>query len=360
MTAFAMPRIDLRGRTLTTAQLRTALPRGGVDVDSVLPTVRPIVDDVAARGAVAALEYGATFDGVRPDAVRVPVAELDAALDRLDPDIRAALEVAIERTRAVHADQRRTDTTTLLGTGASVTERWVPVERVGLYVPGGTAVYPSSVVMNVVPAQAAGVESLVVASPPQAAFGGLPHPTILAAARMLGEMWDRDECDFLDVTMGLWRLQEVMREIAARSPADLPSLKVPRSALFSPMPGDQHNFGTLMIEEVFSRAGWQSEALVRPDRRDLLDRLGQRPFDMVGLTLARDWPSGAVTDLVRAMRNASANSRITVLVGGRMINENPGLVETIGADGTGVDALAALDTAESLMKDYAINSQNLR
>lgn len=191
MTAFAMPRIDLRGRTLTTAQLRTALPRGGVDVDSVLPTVRPIVDDVAARGAVAALEYGATFDGVRPDAVRVPAAELDAALDRLDPNIRAALEVAIERTRAVHADQRRTDTTTLLGTGASVTERWVPVERVGLYVPGGTAVYPSSVVMNVVPAQAAGVESLVVASPPQAAFGGLPHPTILAAARMLGveEVW---------------------------------------------------------------------------------------------------------------------------------------------------------------------------
>jgi len=191
MTAFAMPRIDLRGRTLTTAQLRTALPRGGVDVDSVLPTVRPIVDDVAARGAVAALEYGATFDGVRPDAVRVPAAELNAALDRLDPDIRAALEVAIERTRAVHADQRRTDTTTLLGTGASVTERWVPVERVGLYVPGGTAVYPSSVVMNVVPAEAAGVESLVVASPPQAAFGGLPHPTILAAARMLGveEVW---------------------------------------------------------------------------------------------------------------------------------------------------------------------------
>jgi methanogenic corrinoid protein MtbC1 len=180
------------------------------------------------------------------------------------------------------------------------------------------------------------------------------------AARMLGEMWDRDECDFLDVTMGLWRLQEVMREIAARSPADLPSLKVPRSVLFSPMPGDQHNFGTLMIEEVFSRAGWQSEALVRPDRRDLLDRLGQRPFDMVGLTLARDWPSGAVTDLVRAMRNASANPRITVLVGGRMINENPGLVEKVGADGTGVDALAALDTAESLMKAYAINSQNLR
>jgi histidinol dehydrogenase len=191
MTSFAMPRIDLRGRTMSAAQLRMALPRGGVDVDAVVPTVRPIVDEVAERGAVAALEFGARFDGVRPDTVRVPVAELERALMRLDPDIRAALEVAIERTRAVHADQRRTDTTTLFGSGAAVTERWVPVERVGLYVPGGNAVYPSSVVMNVVPAQTAGVESLVVASPPQAGFGGLPHPTILAAARLLGvdEVW---------------------------------------------------------------------------------------------------------------------------------------------------------------------------
>lgn len=153
--------------------------------------MRPIVDDVARRGALAALDAGERFDGVRPAAVRVPVAELDAALSRLDPSVRAALEVAIDRTRAVHADQRRTDTTTLFPSGAAVTERWVPVERVGLYVPGGTAVYPSSVVMNVVPAQAAGVPSLVVASPPQAAFGGLPHPTILAAAALLGvdEVW---------------------------------------------------------------------------------------------------------------------------------------------------------------------------
>lgn len=191
MKPFAMTRIDLRGRALTAAKLRSALPRGGVDVDAVLPTVRPIVDDVAERGADAALEYGEKFDGVRPAGVRVPVSELRSALARLDPDVRAALEVAIERTRAVHADQRRADTTTILGPGATVTERWIPVERVGLYVPGGTAVYPSSVVMNVVPAQAAGVESLVVASPPQAGFGGLPHPTILAAAQLLGveEVW---------------------------------------------------------------------------------------------------------------------------------------------------------------------------
>ena len=191
MPTFAMSRVDLRGRALSAAQLRAALPRGGVDVDAVVGSVRPIVEDVAARGAMAALDYGQKFDGVRPDRVRVRVAELTAALAALDPDVRAALEVAIERTRAVHADQRRTDTTTALAPGATVTERWVPVERVGLYVPGGTAVYPSSVVMNVVPAQAAGVESLVVASPPQQAFGGLPHPTILAASALLGveEVW---------------------------------------------------------------------------------------------------------------------------------------------------------------------------
>jgi histidinol dehydrogenase len=186
-----MARIDLRGATLSAAQLRAALPRGGADVDAVLPTVRPIVDAVAERGAAAALDFGESFDRVRPPAVRVPVAELDAALVGLDVDVRAALQVAIERTRAVHADQCRADVTTTLGPGETVTQRWVPVERVGLYVPGGNAVYPSSVVMNVVPAQTAGVGSLVVASPPQAEFGGLPHPTILATARLLGvdEVW---------------------------------------------------------------------------------------------------------------------------------------------------------------------------
>jgi histidinol dehydrogenase len=186
-----MARIDLRGADLSAARLRAALPRGGADVEAVLPTVRPIVEAVAERGAMAALDFGESFDGVRPSTVRVPAAELDAALAGLDRDVRSALQVAIERTRAVHADQRRTDCTTTLGPGATVTERWIPVERVGLYVPGGNAVYPSSVVMNVVPAQAAGVGSLVVASPPQAAYNGLPHPTILAAARLLGvdEVW---------------------------------------------------------------------------------------------------------------------------------------------------------------------------
>jgi methanogenic corrinoid protein MtbC1 len=180
------------------------------------------------------------------------------------------------------------------------------------------------------------------------------------AARMLGEMWDRDECDFIDVTMGLWRLQEVMREIAARSPTDLPSLNVPRSALFSPMPGDNHTFGTMMIEEVFSRAGWQSEALVKPERRELLDRLAQRPFDLVGLTLARDCPSAALANLIKAIRSASINPQIAVLIGGRMVNDNPDMVAQVGADGTGADALAALQVAETLMKATSRSTQNLR
>jgi len=146
--------------------------------------VRPIVEAVAERGAEAALEFGESFDGVRPATVRVPSAALQTALDGLDPDVRDALRVMIERTRTVHADQRRTDVTTTLGPGATVTERWVPVERVGLYVPGGNAVYPSSVVMNVVPAQAAGVERIALATPPGP--DGHVHPVTLAAAALCG------------------------------------------------------------------------------------------------------------------------------------------------------------------------------
>ncbi|MDQ4008653.1 MAG: histidinol dehydrogenase, partial [Actinomycetota bacterium] len=170
---------------------RATLPRAEMDVEHVLHRVRPVIEDIRDRGVDAVLDYTDKFDGVRPERVRVPAAELSRALDELDPAVRSALEESIARARRVHADQQRTDSTTQVVPGGTVTERWVPVERVGLYAPGGLAVYPSSVVMNVVPAQTAGVESLVVCSPPQAEFGGLPHPTILAAAQLLGveEVW---------------------------------------------------------------------------------------------------------------------------------------------------------------------------
>jgi MerR family transcriptional regulator, light-induced transcriptional regulator len=180
------------------------------------------------------------------------------------------------------------------------------------------------------------------------------------AARKLGEMWEQDECDFLDVTMGLWRLQEVMREVAARAPVDFAGLAIPYSALFSPMPGDHHNFGTLMLEEVFARGGWRSEALIKPERRELLDRLARQPFDLVGLTLARDCPSAALTNLIKAVRNVSANPHIIVLVGGRMVNENPEIATEVGADGTGADALTALELADGLVKTAAARDLNLR
>jgi histidinol dehydrogenase len=186
-----LTRTDLRAGLPPTAQLRALLPRADVNVDAVLERVRPIVAEVAERGVPAVLELAERFDKVRPASVRVPAAELARALTELDPAVRAALETSIERARRVHADQRRADVVTQVTEGGTVTERFVSVRRVGLYAPGGLAVYPSSVVMNVVPAQEAGVESLVVVSPPQSEFGGLPHPTILAAAALLGvsEVW---------------------------------------------------------------------------------------------------------------------------------------------------------------------------
>lgn len=177
---------DLRGQTLTPSELAAALPRAEVDVDAAVAAVRPVVEDVARRGAAAVLEASERFDGVRPAQLRVPAEALDEALAALDPAVRSALEDAIARVRAVCAADARRDERVEVVPGGVVTQRWVPVRRVGLYAPGGRAVLPSSVVMNVVPAQVAGVEQIVLASPPQKEFGGLPHPTVLAACALLG------------------------------------------------------------------------------------------------------------------------------------------------------------------------------
>lgn len=183
--------IDLRGQELRPAQLRRVLPRGGTDVAAVVDKVAPLVHRVRQEGAAAALDYGEQFDGVRPTHLRVPQAELEKAASGLDPQVRQAIAASIERVRKVHAEQKPAAHTTELAPGATVTEVFRPIERVGLYVPGGKAVYPSSVIMNAVPAQAAGAQSLVVASPPQKECGGLPHPTVLAVCQMLGvdEVW---------------------------------------------------------------------------------------------------------------------------------------------------------------------------
>jgi histidinol dehydrogenase len=182
-------RIDLRGRpasSLTRTELAGVLPRAATDVETAVARIRPLCEDVKRRGAEAVREYTARFDGVDLATTRVPPQALDAALAGLDRQVRQALEEAIRRTRRVHGAQLPAETATQVTGGLTVTGRFVPVGRAGVYVPGGLVAYPSSVVMNIVPAQAAGVASIAVASPPRAAHGGLPHPSVLAACALLG------------------------------------------------------------------------------------------------------------------------------------------------------------------------------
>ena len=181
--------IDLRDRLAAGEQLDYAaiVPRAEFDVEAAVEVVRPICDDVAVRGVSALRHWSDRFDQVVPDEFRVPAAELATAVDQLDPEVRAAFEVAIDRRRRVSAAELGESATTVeLAPGAVVTQRMIPVGRVGLYVPGGLAALASSVIMNVVPAQVAGVASIAVASPPQVDFDGLPHPNILALCHLLG------------------------------------------------------------------------------------------------------------------------------------------------------------------------------
>jgi histidinol dehydrogenase len=172
--------------TAGSADLRRVLPRAKVDVHAALEAVTPLVEDVAQRGYAAAREATLRFDGVDVPQPRVPAAALADALINLDAAVRDGLTESIRRARIVHEQQRRETVDVQVVPGGTVTERWIPVHRVGLYVPGGLAVYPSSVVMNVVPAQVAGVESIAVFSPAQKEFDGRPHPAILAACALLG------------------------------------------------------------------------------------------------------------------------------------------------------------------------------
>jgi histidinol dehydrogenase len=178
--------LDLRSVQYTRAELARLVPRAGTDVAAAEPAAAQLVDDVRRRGEQALLEQADRFDGGRPSAIRVTHAQLAAAGGALDATVRNALDLAIARVREASAAQVPPPRVTTLADGAEVLQRWQPVSRVGLYVPGGKAVYPSSVVMNVVPAQVAGVRSIALASPAQRGFGGEVHPVILGAAHLLG------------------------------------------------------------------------------------------------------------------------------------------------------------------------------
>lgn len=179
-------RVDFRGMTLSKGQYQRELPRATLDVAAAMVAIEPILERVKNGNEEDLIALGEQFDRVRPASIRVPQSALDRALADLDPAIRTALEISAARIRTVHSSQARGESTVTVVDGGTVSEKWIPVDRVGLYVPGGRAVYPSSVLMNVIPAQIAKVSSIAVASPPQAEFDGLPHPTILAACAILG------------------------------------------------------------------------------------------------------------------------------------------------------------------------------
>ncbi|MSV76012.1 MAG: histidinol dehydrogenase [Actinobacteria bacterium] len=181
-----MRTVDFRGRSLSKIGYRNELPRAELDIDTALLAIAPILDQVKNGNESALLDLCEKFDGVRPKSIRVPISEMQSALDSLDLGIREALEEAIRRVSKAHTDQLRNEIFTQVVRGGEVTHKQIPVDRVGLYVPGGRAVYPSSVIMNVVPAQIANVASIAVASPPQIENGGLPNKTILATCALLG------------------------------------------------------------------------------------------------------------------------------------------------------------------------------
>ena len=186
MNPTAIRTVDFRGRSLSKVGYRYELPRAELDIETALVSISPILQSVKNGNESDLLDLCEKFDGSRPKSIRVPISEINAALDSLNPEIREALEEAIRRVTKAHSDQLGSEIFTQVVPGGEVTHKQIPVDRVGLYVPGGRAVYPSSVIMNVVPAQIAKVASIAVASPPQSDNGGLPNKTILATCALLG------------------------------------------------------------------------------------------------------------------------------------------------------------------------------
>lgn len=169
------------------------------------------------------------------------------------------------------------------------------------------------------------------------------------AARFLGTEWENDNCDFVEVTMGLWRIQEILRELAELSPPKIGSSHGKRSALFSTMVGDQHSLGTLMVAECFQRAGWYTDILLDPSKSDLTHKVAGTYFELLGLTLTAECSANDVNQLIKGLRSVSKNPDIVIMIGGHQVNANPDMTEQAGADATASDAENAIETAEALV-----------
>ncbi len=185
---------------------------------------------------------------------------------------------------------------------------------------------------------------------------GVPFETVLVdllapTARLLGEFWEDDRCDFVDVTMGLWRLQEIVHEISGRRGTARSGADGGHRALFASMPGDQHSFGTIMIDEIFRSEGWQTDRLCEAQTTELLERIERDWFDIIGLTVSCDSHMGGVPEIIAAMRSVSKNPLVCVMVGGRIFSADPDLAMRVGADGTARDAKSAPHVASELLRE---------
>ena len=220
---------------------------------------------------------------------------------------------------------------------------------------GGDAIDPAEIeafaplVMQVeADALLAHIEAILIRG---VAFDTVLVDLLAPTARLLGEFWEDDRCDFVDVTMGLWRLQEVVHEIAGRTPIDRMPAAGGRRALFASMPGDQHNFGTVVVDELFRRDGWLTDRVSDAETTDLLKRAAADWFDLIGLTISCERHVDKLTAIIVALRNVSRNARVCVMVGGRIFSDNPELAMQVGADGTARDAKRALTVAAGLVRE---------
>lgn len=290
VTHALMNAVDLTDTPLDRRTLRRSVPRARHDSASAAKAVAPIVDAVESRGRAAVLEYTQRFDAVSPERLRVPADVIRAAVENLDPQLRAALEETIRRCREVAANDRRSAATTTFTGGGTVTSRWLPVERVGLYVPGGLAVYPSTVIMNAVPAQAAGVASIAIVSPPQDT--GLPHPTVLAAAALLGidEVWamggaqsvaalaygfdDGEELEPVDLITGPGNAYVAAAKAQVRSVVGIDTIAGPTEIIIL---ADDTAAADLIAADLISQAEHDpmAAAVLVTDSQDLIDAVQQ-------------------------------------------------------------------------------------
>jgi histidinol dehydrogenase len=291
------------------------LPRAQLDVEHALEVVAPLCEDVRKRGEEAVLEYGERFDRVRPASLRVDPAELTLALEALDTDARAGLEASIDRLRRTcEAELERTVVTEVAG-GATVERRIVPMSRVGLYVPGGLAPLVSTVVMNAVPAQVAGVESIALASPPQADTNGVPHPTILAACALLG-------IDEVYAAGGAQALAMLAYGTTASGGTVEPVDLITGPGNIYVAAAKRHLQGTVAID---SEAGPTEIAIVADDTADAVyvaaDLISQAEHDpMAASVLITDSDTLAdavTTELERQVPAAKHAERIRTALGGR-------------------------------------------